>query len=437
CYAEFSPLFSSPLEDSVEAAGTVVSNAFEQIKSLEDQYLFPTYARVPLLLERGKVVFVYDSTGKKYLDFITGIGVNALGHAHPRILAAIREQSKLLIHTSNVYYNAYQGPLAQRLTKLSGMDRAFFTVSGTESVEGALKAVRSIGRAQSPEKIEIVALNKSFHGRTMGALSITGREAYRAPFGPLLPGVRFVDANDQTGLAAAVGPNTCAIILEPVQGEGGIFELKPEFMAAAARLAREHNACLIFDEIQCGLGRTGKIFAHQWTDIVPDIVVTAKPIANGYPLGAIMARGAAATTLSAGLHGTTFGGGPLACAVAVAVIDTIEKEGLLAHVTEIGDYFQRQLRELASRHEAIVDVRGKGLMVAAELDSAELAKAAAAEMMKRRILINCTSETVLRFLPPFILERAHVDTAIAALDEIFTERAVHASACSQGGETHG
>lgn len=391
-----------------------MDNALQTIQDLESRYLFSTYARVPLLLERGKGVHLYASDGKKYLDCITGIGVNALGHAHPRLMAVIKEQSKLLIHSSNVYYNLYQGPLAQKLTQMAGMDRAFFTVSGAEAVEGALKVVRSLGQKISPDKIEVVTLNNSFHGRTMGALSVTGQLKYRKPFGPLTPGAVFIDTNDTAALEAAVNERTCAIILEPVQGEGGIFELKPEFLARAAELARQHQAMLIFDEIQCGLGRTGKAFAHQWTEVQPDLLVTAKPIACGYPLGAIMARGAAATELTAGSHGTTFGGGPLACRMALEFLDILDKPEMYAHIQAVGERLQSGLRAVAAKHKKKVkEVRGRGLMAGIELF--QPAAPVFNQMLELGVLANVTHDYTIRLLPPYILEAKHVDQIVRVL----------------------
>ncbi|MGH9476217.1 MAG: aspartate aminotransferase family protein [Terriglobales bacterium] len=386
------------------------TNALQHVQDLESQYLFPTYTRVPLLLERGKGVYAYDSAGKRYLDFITGIGVNALGYAHPRLLAVIRDQSKKIIHTSNIYYNEFQGPLAERLTKLSRMERAFFTVSGAEATECALKVARSAGQKLSPDKIELVALEHSFHGRTMGALSVTGQTAYRTPFGPMLPGVTFVPANDIAALTAAVGPKTCGIIVEPVQGEGGIFEIQEGFLRAAADLARQHQASLIFDEIQCGMGRTGKLFAHQWTDLLPDILITAKPIACGYPLGAVLARGPQATALNAHSHGTTFGGGPLACRLGLEVLDILHNDAMYAHIQAMGERLKQGLQKLAARHNFVKEVRGKGLMLGMELDRP--AKPVFDSMVEQGLLANVTHSTVIRMLPPYVLEPRHVDQAL-------------------------
>ena len=285
---------------------------------------------------------------------------------------------------------------------------------------------------------KFLALDQSFHGRTFGAVSTTHKAKYREPFGPVVPGVEFVTFNDVADLRAKFSSDVCAILVEAIQGEGGVRPISQEFLAEARALATSTGALLIVDEIQSGMGRTGKWCAYQHYGIQPDVTTLAKPLAGGIPMGAVLCTEEVSHAFHAGMHGTTFGGGPLACAVACAVIDTIEQDNILANVTEVGDYFQAQLRALAQRHEAIVDVRGKGLMVAAELDSAELAKLTVAEMLKRKILINCTSDTVLRFLPPFILKRGHVDTAIQALDEIFTEHtAALSGAHAAGGQSRG
>ena len=400
----------------------------EQIQAAEARLLLSTYDRNPLLFVRGEGVHIIDEKGDRYLDLLSGIGVNALGYGHPVIEEAIARQSRALIHTSNLYFHQGQAELALRLTELTGMDRAFFCNSGAEAWECALKLARAHAGILRGEGVNIgtkfLALEQSFHGRTFGAMSTTYKDKYREPFAPVVPGVEFVRFNDVADLRAKFSNEVCAILVEAVQGEGGVRPLTQEFIAEARALATSTGALLIADEIQCGMGRTGKWCAYQHYDIQPDITTLAKPLAGGIPMGAVLCSEEVARSFHPGMHGTTFGGGPLACAVAIAVIDHIENENLLANATEVGDYFQAQLRALAARHDAIVDVRGKGLMVAAELDSAELAKLTVAEMLKRHILINCTSDTVLRFLPPYILERAHVDTAIAALDEIFTEHAV-------------
>jgi len=418
----------------------------DQIRAAESKLLLQTYDRSPILFVTGKGVHIVDENGTKYLDLLSGIGVNALGYGHPVIEEAIAKQSRALIHTSNLFFHEGQAELALRLTERTGLDRAFFANTGTEAWEGAMRLARAYAGLIRSEGVNIgtkfLALEQSFHGRTFGSVSTTYKEKYREPFAPVVPGVEFVRFNDVADLRAKFSAEVCAILVESIQGEGGIRPLTQEFFAEARALATSTGALLIVDEIQSGMGRTGKWCAYQhygisgapadrsssvgW--IQPDVTTLAKPIAGGLPLGAVLCTEEVSRAIHAGMHGTTFGGGPLACAVAIAVIDHIERENLLAHATEVGDYFQAQLRALAARHEAIVDVRGKGLMIAADLDSAELAKLVVAEMLKRHILINCTSDTVLRFLPPYILERAHVDIAIAALDEIFTEHAGAVSA---------
>jgi acetylornithine/N-succinyldiaminopimelate aminotransferase len=399
----------------------------EQIKAAEAKLLLHTYDRNPILFVRGEGVHIIDEKGDHYLDLLSGIGVNALGYSHPAIERAILNQSRALIHTSNLFYHEGQAELALRLTERAGLNRAFFANTGTEAIEGALKLARAhAGLLRSEGKTigtKVLALEGSFHGRTFGAVSATHKAKYREPFAPVVPGFEFVKFNDVVDLREKFSSEVCAILVESIQGEGGIRPLTQEFFAEARRLASSTGALLIADEIQAGLGRTGKWFGYQHYGILPAVTTLAKPLAGGIPLGAILCTEEAARAIHAGMHGTTFGGGPLACAVAIAVLETIENEDLLAHATEVGNYFQQQLRVLANKHESIVEVRGKGLMIGVEIDSADLAKLIVAEMLKRHIVINCTSDTVLRFLPPYILERAHVDTTIATLDEIFTEHA--------------
>ncbi len=413
----------------------------EEVRAAEARLLLSTYDRSPIFFTGGEGVHLIDERGERYLDLLSGIGVNALGYGHPAIVETIARQSRALIHISNLYYHQGQAELAVRLTERTGLERVFFCNSGTEAWEGALKLARAYAGLRRSEGAKLgtkfLALEQSFHGRTFGSVSTTYKEKYREPFAPVVPGVDFVRFNDVADLRAKFSSEVCAILVEAIQGEGGVRPLTQEFFTEARQLADSTGALLIADEIQAGMGRTGKWCAYQHYGVQPDVTTLAKPLAGGIPLGAVLCSEEVARVMHAGMHGTTFGGGPLACAVAVAVIDAMEKEGLLAHATQVGDYFQQRLRQLAARHEAVIDVRGKGLMVAAELDSADLAKAMVGEMMKRNILINCTSDTVLRFLPPYILEREHVDTAIAALDEIFTEHAASAAARSQGGHTHG
>jgi acetylornithine/N-succinyldiaminopimelate aminotransferase len=383
---------------------------------VERAYVMQNYGRYPLLLVRGKGAFVWDDTGKEYLDLISGIGVNALGHAHPRILKVIQEQAALMVHSSNLYYHPYQGTLAKRLASISGLQRTFFANTGTEAVEGAIKMMRSHGHRVSSSKIEIVAVENSFHGRSTGALALTGQPKYRKDFEPLIPGVRYVPREDLAALEAAVNENTAGIVLEVVQGEGGIFPLGAAYLAKARELADRFNALLVFDEIQCGVGRVGTYFAYQMHQpaVLPDVMVTAKPLAAGLPLGVICANEKAAVTISAGMHGSTFGGGPLACRVALETLDILEE--LLPSIRETGSYFKAQLEKLARRHQIVKEVRGAGLMLGLDLHQpgSDIVK----DAMQEGLLINCTNGTVLRFLPPYILRKKDVDRAIKVLDRV-------------------
>ncbi|MEO5922654.1 MAG: aspartate aminotransferase family protein [Bryobacteraceae bacterium] len=383
----------------------------------EKQYLFQNYSRFPLILTRGRGSYVYDNTGKRYLDLVAGIGVNALGHAHPRMMKVIREQSARMIHCSNLYYNEYQGPLAERIAKVSGLDRVFFCNSGTEAMEGALKIIRAHGRKISPDKFETVALNGSFHGRTFGSLSITGQENYRRDFEPMLPGARFVNRNDIGALEQTVTDNTAGIVLEIVQGEGGIHPLTEEFIRKARELADKHNALLVCDEIQCGVGRPGTYFSYQMLDhpLLPDVITAAKPLAAGLPLGFVAAKEAAAAVIAPGQHGTTFGGGPLACRAALEFFDILEE--LLPNIIHVGGYFRMRLVELARQFGFIKEVRGFGLMIGVELEFA--GKQIVLDCMAKGLLINCTHTTVLRALPPYILTEQDVDRAISVLKAVF------------------
>ena len=388
------------------------------VSQMESELLLPTYERQPILFVRGQGVHLWDSRGKKYLDFLSGIGVNALGHNHPAIQRVIKRQAGRLIHISNLFFHEYQAALATRLTKISGLDRAFFCNSGTEAWEGALKLARAFAQMSNRNghrpKWRILAMENSFHGRTFGALATTGQKKYRLPFTPLMPGVQFVKFNDRDDLERKFDSSVCAICIETIQGEGGVDPVNREFLELARRLTERGDALLLLDEIQCGLGRTGRHFAYQHYGILPDVVTVAKPLAAGLPLGAILTTDRVAACMHPGLHGTTFGGGPLACAVAIEFLR--EEERLLKHVGAIGEYFQGALQALDKKHSSIQDVRGAGLMQAVELDSADLAKAVVKKLLAEGIIINRTHDTVLRFLPPYIIQKKHVDQVIAALD---------------------
>jgi acetylornithine aminotransferase/acetylornithine/N-succinyldiaminopimelate aminotransferase len=384
----------------------------------EAELLLPTYDRQPVYFTRGRGVYLWDAKGKRYLDFLSGIGVNALGHGHPAIRATLKHQAGRLIHVSNLFYHEFQAELARRLTRISGLDRAFFCNSGTEAWEGALKLARALARTENNNghkaKWRILALENSFHGRTFGSLATTGQAKYRHPFAPLMPGVNFVAFNDTEDLKRQFDASVCAVCLETIQGEGGIRPVSAEFMQAARQLTRKSGALLMLDEIQCGLGRTGRYFAYQHYDVVPDVVTVAKPLAAGLPLGAILTTHRVSTGMHPGLHGTTFGGGPVSCAVAISFLKTME--GLLEEVQRMGEYFRAQLEFLASKHACVREVRGLGLMLGMELKSADLAKAVVQKLLRKGIIINRTQENVLRFLPPYIIRKKHVDELIGALD---------------------
>src|SRR5438067_1015639 len=407
-----------------------------EIIERERQFLLQTYHRYPLVLQRGKGVFLYDLDGKRYLDFVAGLGVNALGHAHPRIVKVIREQAARVIHLSNLYYNEFQGLLAEKLCRLSGLQRAFFSNSGTEAIEGSIKLARLAGhRIGGQAKSQLVGLEGSYHGRTFGAMSLTGQDKYRKGFEPLLEDVKFVPRNDAAALQSAVDDNTAAIVLEPIFGEGGIHECSPEFLQQCRAAADRYHCALIFDEIQCGLGRTGTIFAFQSFGVTPDIVAIAKPIAAGLPLGAFLAKEEFASAISVGQHGTTFGGGPLACRVALEYLEVLEEEKLLENVNKVGAYLQQQLKEVVEKRSAAVGVRGRGFIqgIQLEIPARPIVDGGLAE----GVLFNSTQDTVLRFLPPFLLEEKHVDKAIRVLKKLLarkkqaSERQPKASAAGQ------
>jgi acetylornithine aminotransferase/acetylornithine/N-succinyldiaminopimelate aminotransferase len=391
------------------------------VSRMEAKLLLPTYERQPILFVRGRGVYLWDSRGKRYLDFQSGIGVNALGHNHPAIQAAIKRQASRLIHVSNLFFHEYQAELARLLTEISGLDLAFFCNSGTEAWEGALKLARAFARMNNKNgskrspKTRILAMENSFHGRTFGALATTGQPKYRAPFAPLVPGVTFVKFNDLDDLQRKFDASVCAVCIETIQGEGGIRPVTPEFLELARRLTKRSGALLVLDEIQCGLGRTGRHFAYQHYGVLP-VVAVAKPLAGGLPLGAILTTERVAKCMHSGMHGTTFGGGPLACAVAIEFLRAEKK--LLKHVRALGEYFYAALETLKKdkKHQSIREVRGMGLMQAVEVDSPVVAKAVVRQLLEEGIIINRTHETVLRFLPPYLIQKKHVDQVVRALD---------------------
>jgi acetylornithine/N-succinyldiaminopimelate aminotransferase len=403
------------------ASSVAVSNPVLKDAS---RYLMNTYKRGDVIFTHGRGCYVFDQNGKKYLDFLGGIAVNALGYSYPDLVKTIRKEAGRAVHVSNLFHNPFQGPLAAKLAKWSGMDRAFFTNSGSEAVEGALKLARLAAwkKSGSSAKTRFLALEHSFHGRTFGALSITHPVKYREPFEPLVPGVEFVNLNDVADLERRFTSDVCAIVIEPVQGEGGVYPITQEFWKRARELATAHGAALIADEIQCGLGRTGIEFAFQRLEGKPDIVIVAKPLAGGLPLGAFLATEEFAASFSPGLHGSTFGGGPLTCATGLTFIETVEKKRLLANVRARGAELKAGLKKLAAKYDFIREVRGEGLILGVDLEVEGAPYVA--EAMKQGLLINCTHDHILRLLPPFILTAQQVKEGLAKIDSVLakTER---------------
>ena len=377
-----------------------------QIRAAEERHLMNTYKRPAVVFVRGRGCRLYDTEGREYLDFLGGIAVNALGHAHPRLVRVIRREAARAIHLSNLYHNPFQGPLAEKLAEWSGLDRVFFTNSGTEAIEGALKLARAYAHknhaATPAHKTRILALENSFHGRTFAALSITHTQKYREPFAPLVPGAEFVRFNDVADLEAKFDASVCALVIEPIQGEGGVYPVSEAFWSRARALATQHDAALIADEIQCGLGRSGRRFAYQKFAALPDIVTVAKPLAGGLPLGAIVANEKFAAAFTPGIHGTTFGGGPMICAAALEALRIIEEERLIENVRARGAEIRAGLEKLAGEFDFIREVRGEGLILGVDLaiEGAPFVE----EAMRRGLLINCTHDHILRLLPPFILK---------------------------------
>jgi acetylornithine aminotransferase/acetylornithine/N-succinyldiaminopimelate aminotransferase len=405
-----------------------------------EKFLLPTYKRPPVVMTHGRGAYVFDAAGRKYLDFLGGIAVNALGHAHPRIVKVIRREAARAIHLSNLYHNAHQGPLARKLATWSGLDRVFFTNSGTEAIDGAMKLARLFGRkpdepaGTTAKKHRFLALENSFHGRTFGAISVTSNEKYRVPFAPVVPGAEFVRFNDVADLESKFDGTICAILLETIQGEGGIHPVSEVFWNRARALATEHSALLIADEIQCGLGRTGRYFAYENFSSKPDIALVAKPLAAGLPLGAILASEAVAARVSPGMHGTTFGGGPLACATALEFLETVDSEKLLENIRARGAELREGLAKLAAKFDFIREIRGEGLMIGVEL----LVEGApfVAEAMQRGLLINCTHDFTLRLLPPFIINRAQVREFLRLFELVLATTPQQVSASDSGKTTN-
>jgi len=386
----------------------------EDVVTLEARYVLQTYRRQPVTFVRGRGVWLYDTQGREYLDLLSGIGVASLGHANSGLADAIADQARTLLHTSNLFYHPLQGQLAERLANLSGLPRAFFCNSGTEAVEACLKFARRYWYTRGEPRAEIIALEESFHGRTIGALSVTSDEHYRAPFEPLLPGVRFVPVNDPARLLAAVSSKTAAIIAEPVQGEGGVRPLTPAFADAINQACAKTGALLIADEVQSGLGRTGQPFYFNALGLKPHLVSIGKALGGGVPVGAALISDEVASAISYGDHGSTYGGNLLACRAALCFLGELTEGGLMEHVRRVGRFFEQRLREVAARHAFVKDVRGAGLIWGLELsrDAAPVVPAGLAQ----GVVVNRTAETVVRLLPPLVITEAEAGEALDRLD---------------------
>ncbi len=395
-------------------------NDLDAVRALDGRHVVQVYKRAPVVFERGEGVYLFAGDGTRYLDLISGVGVASLGHANPALAAALADQAQTLVHTSNLYYHGLQGQVASRLASLSGLPRTFFCNSGTEAMEGCLKFARrywhTAGDAARPG---LVALEHSFHGRTMGSLSVTWDQHYREPFAPLLQDVAWVPANDAKALAAAVSERTAAIVVEAIQGEGGVRPLDPAFAAAVRDAQQRTGALLIADEVQCGLGRTGHAFGYQRLGLEPDLVAVGKALGAGMPVGAVLLSERVSAALSPGDHGSTYGGNLLACRAALVFLDALMSGGLQEHVQKVGAQFGAGLCELAGKHRVIREIRGAGLMWGIDLhvDAAPFVEAA----LRRAVLINRTSTTVLRLLPPFVITEAEVAESLSQLDAVLAE----------------
>ena len=382
-----------------------------------DGVMATTYKRTPVVFSRGSGCTLWDTEGRSYLDFVAGIAVCNLGHAHPAVSKALCDQSKILVHVSNLYYTMPQTELAAWLVDHSFADRVFFCNSGAEANEAAIKLARKYFKDKAePDRFRIISMIQSFHGRTLGTLSATGQDKIKQGFSPILEGFDFVPFNDFQAIREKISASTCAILLEPIQGEGGIRGAEPEFLQKVRRLCDETGTLLIYDEIQTGIGRTGKLFAYEHFGVQPDIMTLAKALANGLPIGAMLAKESVAAAFVPGSHASTFGGTPLVTAASLCVLKTLERENIIGHCAEVGQYFKERLLELKTRHDTVVDVRGLGLLLGMELNTDGLPLVQAC--LEKGFVINCVQGNTLRFVPPLIVQKAEIDRLIHCLDEI-------------------
>jgi acetylornithine/N-succinyldiaminopimelate aminotransferase len=379
------------------------------------RYVIPSYGRNPLVVVRGKGSWVWDDRGRKYLDFFPGYAVSGLGHCHPKVVAAVKKQAGVLLHLPNIYYSPLQARLAELIVEHAFPGKCFFCNSGAEANEAAMKLARKAGNATG--RYEIISMLESFHGRTIATITATGQAKYQQGFGPLLPGVKHVPFGDIGALSRAVTDQTCAVMIEPIQGEGGINVAPPEYFVAVRRLCDSRGILLIMDEVQTGMGRTGKYFAYQHYGIRPDVLTLAKTLGGGVAIGAMLASSNYADLLQPGTHASTFGGNPLACAAGIAVFEAIEEEQLLKRTRRMGKYLRTRIVRLAARHKFVREVRGEGLMLGMHLSID--GKAVVAECLKRRMLMNSTGDNVLRFMPAMTVTKAEIDRAIKIVEEAF------------------
>ncbi|MBU4532376.1 MAG: acetylornithine transaminase [Eubacteriales bacterium] len=390
------------------------------IIAMSDQYIMRTYGRLPIALVRGQGLYVWDADGKRYLDFVSGLAVDSLGHCHPRVVAAIQNQAAQFMHCSNLYHIEPQARLAKLLVENSVLDRVFFCNSGAEAIEAAIKLARKYAKKKhGPERYEIISAYNSFHGRTLAAITATGQAKFQQGLEPLPDGFKYAIFNDLESLKSVIGPHTAAVLLEPIQGEGGVNVADGKYLEGVRRLCDEHGLLLILDEVQCGLGRTGRLFAYEHYGITPDIMALAKALGGGFPIGAMLATEEAASGFAPGDHASTFGGNPLACAAGLAAVQTIIETKLVEHSAKVGDYFLGRLRGLQDRYPFVKEVRGKGLLLGMELSIK--AGGVVTRCREQGLLINCIGDHTLRFIPPLIVTGADVDAALkivrAALDQ--------------------